>query len=100
MCFVTLPLFDMRIGLYSMNLADEFLGDTYGRQTTPCQFWPPAGTSPDQSPTSQEYILMPGTRNTGNILSLKLDDIFGELCPVWKPALPGGPSFFIGGGQQ
>ena len=55
----------------------------------------PAGES--VSPTGQTYSLETGTKNAENIRKLTVDTIFRELCPVWKPALPGGPSIFENG---
>ena len=56
--------------------------------------WAPNGTPTERSPTGQEFYVQVASRNTENIRKWTVESLYRDLCPVWKPALPGGPCLF------
>ena len=85
--------------LHGLHILTSFvrnkMGDDNGDSfRTGYQAWPAASSQVEVSPTGQEYYIENATKNTENIRKCTLDSLFRDLCPVWKPALPGSPSLF------
>lgn len=71
------------------------LEEGYSRTNQPYQSWLPKNTQNYVSPLSgQEYYIESNSKNIDALQKMTVDSQFRDLCPVWKPALPGTTSIF------